>query len=134
MQRVRRCGRRVTPLSGTRCRWPTLLLFLPSTHSNMIPTPTFHTARLVFAAANGDKGDFEAIKLLYDDPLTQAYACGSPPLYAIQAFGIRLVIFLTFRTGQFPRRFVKSTPSWRGPPCWRADSLYSPCAHCLMNN
>lgn len=45
----------------------------------MIPTPTFWTARLVFAAVNAEKDDLEAIKLLYADPMTQVYGGATVP-------------------------------------------------------
>ena len=45
----------------------------------MIPAPTFWTARLVFAGVDAGKDDLEAIKLLYADPMTQAYGSGMVP-------------------------------------------------------
>ncbi|KAL8292242.1 hypothetical protein RQP46_001708 [Phenoliferia psychrophenolica] len=47
----------------------------------MIPTPTFHTERLVFKAVNKDKVDIEHVKELNADPLTQAYANGTSKPY-----------------------------------------------------
>ncbi|KAL8279018.1 hypothetical protein RQP46_008687 [Phenoliferia psychrophenolica] len=44
----------------------------------MIPTPTFHTQRLVFAPVNGEKEDLAIVKLLYADPVTQAYGNPGP--------------------------------------------------------